>query len=254
MTGATYIPEQVVQRAGLVAWTIALGAVTPEALAEREQLPLAVATERLDEAVALGLLTRWPVLVGHPVLYTGSSAGRKLARTHAHAGTYAYPKGLRLGRVSIKGARHAIACAGVRAALERRYSDHRVIGVSELARDEREGGRRLATVEVHGAGSRRVHFPDMVIWPPSNSGEVAMPLPIAVEVELTDKAKEELTENCRAWARSRDVEAVLYYAETRSVEEKLLVVIEECKAQEMIVVNPLSAILKPQPGFPLSDG
>jgi hypothetical protein len=161
--------------------------------------------------------------------------------------------GLRLSRVSIKGARHAIACAGVRAALERRYSDHRVIGVSELARDEREGGRRLATVEVWGAGRTRVHSPDMVIWPPGTSGEVPVPLPVAVEVELTDKAKEELTENCRAWARSRHVEAVLYYAETRTVEEKLLDVIEECKAQEMIVVNPLSAILKPQPGFPLKD-
>jgi hypothetical protein len=254
MTGATYTPQQVVQRAGLIAWTIALGAVTAEALSEREQLPLAVATERLDAAAALGLLTRWSVLVGHPVLYTGTSAGRKLARKYAHGSTYPYPKGLRLGRVSIKGARHAIACAGVRAALERRYSDHRLIGVSELARDEREGGRRLATVEVHGAGSRRVHFPDMVIWPPCISREVAVPLPVAVEVELTEKAKEELTDNCRAWARSRDVEAVLYYAETRGIEEKLLDVIDECKAQEMIVVNPLSAILKPQPGFPLNDG
>jgi hypothetical protein len=253
MTGATYVPEQVVQRAALVAWTIAFGAVTPEALAEREQLPLAVATERLDEAARLGLLTSWSVLVGHPVLYTGTSAGRKLARKYAQPSTYAYPNGLRLGRVSIKGARHAIACAGVRAALERRYSDHRVIGVSELARDEREGGRRLATVEVHGPGSRRLHFPDMVIWPPSTPGEGAGPLPVAVEVELTDKAKEELTENCRAWARSRNVEAVLYYAETRTVEEKLLAVIDECKAQEMIVVNPLSTILKPQPGFPLRD-
>jgi hypothetical protein len=252
MTGATYTPEQVVQRAGLIAWTIALGAITPEALAERDQLSLAVATERLDEAAGLGLLTRWSVLVGHPVLYTGTSVGRKLARKYAHPSTYAYPKGLRLGRVSIKGARHAIACAGVRAALERRYSHHRVIGVSELARDEREEGRRLATVEVRSAASTRIHSPDMVIWPPP-ADPGPMPLPVAVEVELTSKAKEELTENCRAWARSRNVEAVLYYAETRSIEEKLLDVIDECKAQEMIVVNPLSAILKPQPGFPLTD-
>jgi hypothetical protein len=252
MTGASYVPEQVLQRARLVAWTIALGAVTPEALAEREQLPLAVASERLDEAADLGLLTRWSVLIGHPALYTGTSAGRKLARKYAHPNTYAYPMNLRLARVSIKGARHAIACAGVRAALERRYADHRVIGVSELARDEREQGRRLASVEVRGAGSRRAHFPDMVIWPPGTD-QGPTPLPVAVEVELTDKAKEELTENCRAWAGSRNVEAVLYYAETRSIEEKLLEVIDACKAQEMIVVNPLSAILKPQPGFPLTD-
>lgn len=60
-------------------------------------------------------------------------------------------------------------------------------------------------MEVHRAGSRRVHFPDMVIWPPVD--QAPTPLPVAVEVELTDKAKEELTENCRAWASSRDVEA-----------------------------------------------
>jgi len=45
----------------------------------------------------------------------------------------------------------------------------------------------------------------------------------------------------------------LYFAETRKIEEKLLDVVEELKAEEEIVVNPLSEILKPQPGFPLID-
>ncbi len=76
---------------------------------------------------------------------------------------------------------------------------------------------------------------------------------MAVEVELTSKAKEELVENLRAWARCRTIEAVLYFAETRKIEEKLLDVIEALKVEEEIVVNPLSEILKPQPGFPLID-
>jgi hypothetical protein len=78
-------------------------------------------------------------------------------------------------------------------------------------------------------------------------------LPVAVEVELTLKAKAELIANCRAWARCRYVEAVIYFAETRSIEEKLLDAIEECKGEERIVVNPLREILNPQPGFPLID-
>jgi len=45
----------------------------------------------------------------------------------------------------------------------------------------------------------------------------------------------------------------LYFAETRKIEEELLDGIEEVKAEEEIVVNPLSEILKPQPGFPLTD-
>jgi 3-dehydroquinate dehydratase len=78
-------------------------------------------------------------------------------------------------------------------------------------------------------------------------------LPVAVEVELTRKAKAELMANCRAWARCRYVEAVIYFAETRDIEEKLLDAIEECKAEERIVVNPLREILNPQPGFLLLD-
>jgi hypothetical protein len=118
-------------------------------------------------------------------------------------------------------------------------------------------------VEIAGAGRRRSHFPDIVVWPPGtldnpdtsapSSTSAPSALPVAVEVELTSKSKEELVENLRAWARCRTIEAVLYLAETRKIEEKLLDLVEELKAEEEIVVNPLSAILKPQPGFPLLD-
>ena len=98
---------------------------------------MAVAGERLDEAVQKGLLKRESVLVGYSALYTVTSSGRKLARRYAHAGGYVYPKTVRTPVVSIKEARHMVACAGVRAALERRYPDCRTIGELELARDER---------------------------------------------------------------------------------------------------------------------
>jgi hypothetical protein len=304
MPTAKYVPEQVVQQAALLAWAVAMGVVTPEALAEREDVSIAVARERLDAAVSLEYLTRKSVLVGYPALYMVTRAGRSLARKHQDAGGYVYQTWLRKCRVNIKGARHTIACAGVRAALERRYPDHRVIGELELSRDESDQKRRLATVEVRAVGGGRVHRPDMVIWPPptpvtpappdlpstpatpaapdqpSTPADPAAPdlpstppdpaapdpstpatpatpqgspLPVPVEVELTIKGREELLENCRAWAGCRYVEAVIYFAETRSIEEKLLDAIEELGAGEMIVVNPLSEILKQQPGFPLTD-
>jgi hypothetical protein len=273
MPTAKYVPQQAIEQGALVAWTVRMGVITPEALAEREEVSVPAARERLDEAVSLGYLTRKSVLVGYPSLYTVTRAGRSLARKHQQAGGYVYRAGLRTCRVRIQGARHTIACAGVRAALERRYPDHCVSGELELCIDEREQGRRLATVETQGEGGRRVHHPDLVIWPPATpappdtpdtpdksdtpdtpeESPSSPPLPVAVEVELTSKGREELVENCRAWAECRYVEAVLYFAETRGIEEKLLDVIEELGAGEMIVVNPLREILQPQPGFPLTD-
>jgi hypothetical protein len=250
MTTAKYVPQQVIEQGALVAWTVRMGVVTSEALAEREEVSIGAATMRLDEAVSLGLMTRASVLVGYSSLYTVTRAGRILARRHKDAGGYVYVNGLRTLRVSIRSARHAIACAGVRAALESRYPDCRVVGEVELSIEEREQGRRLATVETQGDGEKRVHHPDLVIWPPATPEP---PLPVAVEVELTCKGREELLENCRAWAECRYVEAVIYFAETRTVETKLLDAIEELGAQEMIVVNPLREILNPLPGFPLTD-
>src|ERR1700729_3440038 len=113
MKSAKYVPQQVLRQAALIAWITGYGAVTPEALVEREQVTAALANERLDEAVQRGLLKRESVLVGYSALYTVTSAGRALARKYAHLGEYVYPKDLRTPVVSIKETRHMIACAGV---------------------------------------------------------------------------------------------------------------------------------------------
>jgi len=247
----THASREIIQRARTLAWAIALGPITAEALAERDELSIDVARERLDEAVGMGLMDRHSVLVGYPALYTQTSAGRRLARTHAAAGGYVYPQNLRVARVSIREARHTIACASVVAALERRYPGGRVIGERELHRDERSQGRRLGSVDIQRHGETRSHYPDIVVWPPSAPGEPP-PLPIAVEVELSMKEKERQTAICRAWADARHIEMVLYYVEKPVIEKKLLDTIEELKAEKMIVVKPLSEILESLPGFDLS--
>jgi hypothetical protein len=251
MTTTAYVSEKVIQRARTIAWATALGAITPEALAERDELNIDVARELLDQAVALELMEKHSILVGYSDLYTVTVAGRRLARKHAGVGEYSYPDGLRTARATIKLARQTIARASVVAALERRYPDHRIISERELYHDEREQKRRLASVDVRHQGETRYHCPDIVIWPPSQPGE-SQPLPIAVEVELTMKSKEYLRAICRAFARSRYIEVALCYAETTKLEERLLDTIAELKAEEMIVVNPLSEIVRgPLPGFEL---
>jgi hypothetical protein len=252
-----YVPQQVIRRGRILAWTTELGAITAEALAERDALAVDVARNELAEAVELAFMERHAVLVGYPELYTATVAGRRLARKHAEAGGYTYPAGLRTARVTIRDARHAIACASVVAALERRYSDHRTIVERVLHREERElgSGRRLASVDIRRHGETRSHYPDLVIWPPPTPEEPT-PLPTAGEVELTMKSKEELIAICRALARAVQVgqiEAVLYWVDTAEVEKRLLQVIDELKVEEMIVVNPLGEIIESLPGFDLSQ-
>jgi hypothetical protein len=250
---SSYVPEKEAERAEFLAWSTRLGPITAEALAQRNDLSNAKARERLDEAVRLGLMEKHSVLVGYSDLYTVTVAGRSLVRKQAQAGGYVYLPRMRTAHVNNREVRHTIACAGVAAALERRYPDYRVIGERELRREESKAGRRLASVELgRSRNDRRSHSPDLVAWPPAEDGEPE-PLPVAVEVELTLKSQPDLTANCWAWAQCRIVEATLYYVETKAIETRLLDTIEELKAEDRIVVNPLSEILKPPPGFEFED-
>jgi hypothetical protein len=264
-TATAYVSTETIQQGQTIAWATALGAITAEALAERDGLSTDVARGQLDELVGLELMEYHSILVDHPDLYTATSAGRRLARKHADAGGYTYPEGLRTARVTIKEARHMIACASVAAALERRYPGHRVIGERELHRDERKARRRLASVDIRRNGENRSHFPDLAMWPPGTLDDPDTPaspasasapsaLPIAVEVELTLKSKQELVAILRAWANARHIEATIYFAETVKIEEKLFDIVEELKAEDWVVVNPLSEVVKELAGFELEDG
>jgi hypothetical protein len=62
-----------------------------------------------------------------------------------------------------------------------------------------------------------------------------------VEVELTVKSPQRLTEICRAWARSRQVSGVLYLS-APGVERPLARAIETAQTGERIVVVPLDAL------------
>ncbi len=216
-------------RIDLLRWAAGLGAVTSESLACRRGVSVASARATLGAAVRSRQLTRHRPLTGRPALYTITRAGlRSSALT-----------GIEPCRVSPAGAQHMIACAQVAAVLERRYPDRIVIGERELRRREREAGALLASAVLRRAGMHGalMHRPDLVLVArPGRRGR-----PVAVEVELTIKAPRRLAEICRAWARSRHVDGVLYLAPP-AVERALGRAIDAAQASERIVVVPLDSL------------
>jgi hypothetical protein len=245
---STYVPQQALERSATLAWTARLKAITPEALAVRNGLSIAEAREHLNEAVRLELMEEKRLLVDYSPLYIVTNYGRRTARKYAAAGGYAYPLGLKKCRATIGASRHMIACASAVATLERHYSQHRVVGETELRREEFAKECPLITMDIPSPRGAVSHSPDIVLWPPVHPGE-ALQLPVVVEVELTVKGKDELRSICRAFASCINIEAALYFAANYKVENQLLEVIEELKAEDRIVVNPLSELVGSLPGF-----
>jgi hypothetical protein len=217
------------QRIAMLQWTVRMGAVTAEALAYRDRTSLASARARLGRATGEGLVRSHRLLTDRPALYTATAAG---VRT---SGLGNFDR----CRVSVAGAQHLIACAHVAAVLEHGYPGHRVMGERELRRRERAARRAIASAVLSRTSDRGqlLHRPDLVVWPVAG----AQGLPLAVEVELTVKAPRRLAEICRAWARSRQVEGVIYIAPAivgRALERAIAV----AQAGEHIVVVALEEL------------
>ncbi len=225
----TYPPEQL----AILRWAARLGAVTAEALAQRERRTLASARARLSAGERAGLLSRKRVLAGAPALYTVTPAGMRASGL----------SGLSPAASASPTPRTRSPAPGSAAALERAYPDHRVMGERELRREEREAGAQMASACL-GAGHDGVpllHRPDLVLWPDGSQER----LPIAVEVELTVKAPQRLAEICRAWARCRCVAGTLYLA-AGDVQRPLARAIERAQAGERIVVVALDSLSGPE--------
>jgi hypothetical protein len=220
---------QTPEQHAIVRWTAGLGAITAAALAQHMDVTLASARARLAACERAGLLKRTSVLAGEPPLYTVTSAGLRAAGV----------KGVEPCRLSAANAPHAQACAGVAAALERAYPDQRVMGERELRHEERQAGAPLASASLGDS----LHRPDLVLWP----NDAGRGLPVAVEVELTVKAPQRLTDICRAWARCGQVAGVLYLV-APEVERPLARAIERAGAQQQVLLVGLDALPSLEPG------
>jgi hypothetical protein len=222
------------ERVEIVRWTARMGAVTAEALADRQDTTVASASGRLQALARAKWLSRARPLADEPALYTVTPAGMRTIDV----------RGLDRCRVSASNALHLVVCARVAAALERCYPDHVVLGERELRRDERERGviSASARIGVGPGGVSLLHRPDLVLRPLAHAQvQDGEGLPVPVEVELTVKAPERLTTICRAWARCRTVAGVLYIAPPE-VQRALQRAIVRAQAQEQIVVVGLDAL------------
>ncbi len=213
-------------RLAMVQWAARIGAVTANALAQRDGCALASARGRLQAAERAGLLAAARPLTAAPTLYAPTRSGLRAIGS---------PQ-VEESRVTASNAAHTIACAMVAAELERLYPEQRVTGERELRREEREYGAPLASARLGMVRQApQLHRPDLVLWPRERA------LPLAVEVELTVKAPQRLLDICRAWGRCRCVGGVLYVT-TPEVRRPLQRAIEKARAGQQIAVLGLDAL------------
>ncbi len=217
------------QPTAILRWTASVGAITADALAHRLDVSVASAHGRLNGATRKGVLERHRLLAQAPALYTVTPAGLRAAGIG----------GFGACRVSAGNALHTMLCAHAAAELQRRYPEQRVVGEHELRCEERRSAGPLASAVMRSRGTRGsvLHRPDLVLWPAS--AESARPL--AVEIELTVKSPRRLEDICRAWARSRDVSGVVYFAPS-DVARAVSRAIGRAQAAGRIAVLPLASL------------
>jgi hypothetical protein len=190
-------------------------------------MPTRAARARLSALRRSGLLEERRVLEGLAPLYVASRSG-----LHASGLT-----GLGLCRVSASSFAHWQACARVAVFLERRYPG-RVSSDRELRLVERDQGTAVASARLGllASGEPGRHHPDLVVWPSRPEG-----LPLAVEVELTVKGPRRLQAICRAWARTRGLAGVVYYASALAA-PAVTRAIAALEATELVSVVPLEVV------------
>lgn len=218
--------EEPCERLAIVRWAARMGAVTADAVAERAGISAASASARMRAATQQGLLSASRPLSRRPALYAITRAGVRACGEH----------GLEPCEVSAANAEHLIACATIAARLERRLPSAYIAGERELRREERERRSSVASAKLLRAGEHVLHRPDLVIWDERDGT-----LPIAVEVELTVKARRRLTAICTAWARCRQVAGVIYLVSGRS-EGAVKRAVQSAGAEQRIAILPLEAL------------
>lgn len=216
----------------ILVWIARIGAGGAEEVAGAFGISVAAARARLCVCERAGLLDAVRLLHGQPALYVATRAGLCAAGLAE----------LKPCRVSPGGFAHLRSVARTAVALERALPGAAVVAERELRVWERDARRPLASAELglDRTGEYARHRPDLVLWPAARVGELAAPA-VAVEVELTVKASARLAAIVRGWARSRLVDAVVYYASPQAMRALRTAVAAE-QAQETVHLLALERI------------
>jgi hypothetical protein len=209
--------------AEIVGWVGRLGAAGAEHVQGRFNMRRSWCYARLSQLVAGGLVEQRTLLHRRPGLYLATRAGLRW-------------RGLeRLGAFQVRpgGFEHAWEVATVAVALDGRLPGWRLLSEREIRVREREDCELLASARVGAlpGGRPALHRPDLALIDPA--GQV-----LAVEVELSIKARARLEAICRGWARARHITRV-YYLAAPPVMGALERAIRETRAQERVTVLAL---------------
>lgn len=208
----------------IVAWVGRVGAAGVAHVRGRFGMGERWAYERLKTLVDGGLVEHRMVLYRRPGLYLATAEGLRWAGLQ------------RLGvfRLSPGGFEHAVELARVAAVLEPALPGWRLLTDRELRAVEQDG-ELTASVKVGEVGARSLlHRPDVALVGPTGRT-------VAVEVELSIKARARLQQICRGYARARHVDRV-YYLATRPVGRAVERAIADVRAEDRVTVLRLDDV------------
>jgi len=205
----------------IVSWLGHLGAAGAEHVMRRFQMGRSWAYARLNRAVAGGLLVQRSLLYRQPGLYLATAEGLRWCHLQ-HLGPY---------RVGPGGFEHAWQVASVAAHPLR--AGWRLLAERDIRHLESLTREPIASAKLGELPSGRtaLHRPDLALVSPA--GGV-----FAIEVELSLKAASRLEAICRAYARARHLEQVIYLA-TPQAARAVTRAVERVRAADRITVLPL---------------
>jgi hypothetical protein len=212
--------------AEIVGWVGGLGAAGAEHVMGRFAMGRSWAYERLSQLTRDGLLEQRRLLYGKPGLYVATTVGlrwRGLGPLGVH-------------RVRPGGFEHAWQAANVAVALYRALPAWSLLSDREIRWREREDGELLASVRVGSlpGGAPALHRPDLALVSPGGRT-------VAVEVELSVKARARLVAICRALARARHL-ARTYYLAAPAAGRAVSRAVSETRAGDRVTVLGLDQI------------
>jgi hypothetical protein len=210
----------------IVGWVGRMGAAGAEHVMARFGMGRSWAYARLAGMVRGGLLEKQTLLYQRPGLYVATAEGLRW-RGLTRMGVF---------RLSPGGFEHAERVAETAVALHRAFPGWELKSDREIRVEEADGGELLASARVGElpGGRPALHRPDLVLISPR--GRV-----LAVEVELSIKARRRLAAICRGWARARHVDHV-YYLAAPPAARAVSRAVAETRAEDRVTVLALDDV------------
>jgi len=210
----------------IVDWVGRVGAAGAEHVQTRFGMGRSQAYARLNKLAADRLLEQRSVLYRQAGLYVATIHGLR----------WCHLQQLGVFRVGPVGFEHARQLAHTAAELHHLLADWRILTDRELRAQETGTRQLIASVRVGElpGGQPALHRPDLALFGPDGRT-------VAVEIELSIKARRRLEVICRGYARARHLDHT-YYLATAAAARAVNRAVADTRAEDRIAVLPLDAI------------